>query len=276
MTEAEVIEKLKFFKETIIALKKDNLDKDLVIEEQRSQIDDLKKSFESCEAIVNEKVGEISYLNETINKNNKLLETFEEEDNEYRNLIETQKLEIENLKKELESSNEKYDNILKKSQECESREIVLNKEIHKKDFQINELSNEIENLKSLLKEKDDEIKNKSTTAEIVIKEGDLNSLINYNFGKTTESVKNAFVKFVEALYENSRLDGEEYILSSWSEAAKKSGVSSKAASVFSNRLTSMEYKNSSLIRETEHGLISEFEKDFIIKYCTTIVSDLFK
>lgn len=273
MTEAEVIEKLKFFKETIIALKKDNLDKDLVIEEQRSQIDDLKKSFESCEAIVNEKVGEISYLNETINKNNKLLETFEEEDNEYRNLIETQKIEIENLKKELESSNEKYDNILKKSQECESREIVLNKEIHKKDFQINELSNEIENLKSLLKEKD-EIKNKSTTAEIVIKEGDLSSLINYNFGKTTESVKNAFVKFVEALYENSHLDGEEYILSSWSESAKKSGVSSKAASVFSNRLTSMTYRNDHLIRETPNGIISQFDKDFIIKYCTNIIGEI--
>lgn len=272
MTEFEVIEKLKFFKETIMSLKRELNDRQIIIEEQRSQIDDLQKSFNSCEIIVEEKVSEIKKLEEELFKNNQTIDNLQKDDNEFKSIIESQKIEIETLNKEIETLKEKNNELTKSNQEKINNEIILKKEIHKKDFQLTELSEHITDLEKSLKEKEDEI-NSIKDADLKIKEDDLNSLINYNFGKTTESVKNAFIKFIEALYEDVSMDGEEYKLSSWSSATKRSGVSSKAARVFSNRLTSMTYRNDQLIRETPNGILSQFDKDFIIKYCTNIVGE---
>lgn len=189
---------------------------------------------------------------------------------------------IENLTKELECSNN--NEVLNIKSLSEKDEIIesLNKEIDslrsEKESVESNLNKVIEEMTKTLEEKDNIINENKTLIDSLkkpnSKEDDIKSIDvkHYNFGKTTEEVKDAFIRYIEALYKDAPFESDDYKLSSWDEAKEESGISEKAANVFKSRLTSMKVNGDIIIRETEKGNYTHFDKDFTINYCTSEIS----
>lgn len=194
---------------------------------------------------------------------------------------------IENLTKELECSNN--NEVLNTKSLSEKDEIIknLNKEIEslksEKESVESNLNRVIEEMTKTLEEKDHIIDENKTLIDNLkkptSKEDDSNkddiksiSVKHYNFGKTTEEVKDAFIRYIEALYKDAPFESDDYKLASWDDAKEESGISEKAANVFKSRLTSMKVNGDIIIRETEKGNYTHFDKDFTINYCTSEIS----
>lgn len=89
----------------------------------------------------------------------------------------------------------------------------------------------------------------------------------YRFGKTTETVKDMFISFVNNLFENSTTTGA---LGDPNTAAAAAGIASTLATTFTNRL--LEIKGSSgnsLISKKDDGkLYPNYTREYIISYST--------
>jgi hypothetical protein len=92
--------------------------------------------------------------------------------------------------------------------------------------------------------------------------------IHYRFGRTTETVKNEFVKFVR----NVITDIGEFAKDP-SIAASEMALNFKAKDVFLNRLLVMKMDNKFLIQEKEGVYYSNFPVEDIINYSTEIIND---
>ena len=158
---------------------------------------------------------------------------------------------IENLTKELECSNS--NEVLNTKALSEKDEIIesLNKEIEslksEKESVESNLNKVIEEMTKTLEEKDciinenqiliDGLKkqtSKKSASKKVNKDSNKDdiksiSVKHYNFGKTTEEVKDAFIRYIEALYKDAPFESDDYKLSSWDDAKAESGISEKAA-----------------------------------------------
>lgn len=238
MTEKEVIEKLQYFKESI---------KELV------------SIIKSNQALLLEKDGIIENLTKELecSNNNDVLNTkaLSEKDE----IIENLNKEIESLKSEKESVELNLNKVIEE----------MTKTLEEKDCIINENQILIDGLKKPTSKrssskKADKDSNKDEIKSISVK--------HYNFGKTTEEVKDAFIRYIEALYKDAPFESDDYKLSSWDDAKAESGISEKAANVFKSRLTSMKVNGDIIIRETEKGNYTHFDKDFTINYCTSEIS----
>lgn len=88
----------------------------------------------------------------------------------------------------------------------------------------------------------------------------------YRFGKTTEAIKDLFIKFVNGLW----LDNESGELNSIEQAQEASGVVPALTSVFIDRLLSIKgYKGTPLIEQRADGkLYTSYTREYIISYAT--------
>lgn len=234
MTEKEVIEKLQYFKESIKELVSIIKSNQALLLEKDDIIENLTKELE-C-----------SNSNEVLNT-----KALSEKDE----IIESLNKEIELLKSEKESVESNLNKIIEE----------MTKTLEEKDCIINENQILIDGLK------------KPTSKKTTSKKADKDeiksiSVKHYNFGKTTEEVKDAFIRYIEALYKDAPFESDDYKLSSWDDAKTESGISEKAANVFKSRLTSMKVNGDIIIRETEKGNYTHFDKDFTINYCTSEIS----
>ena len=218
----------------------------------KESIKELVSIIKSNQALLLEKDAIIENLTKELERSNNNealnIKSLSEKDEIIKNLNK----EIDSLKSEKESVESNLNKVIEE----------MTKTLEEKDIIINENKTLIDNLKKPNSKEDDYSKDDIKSIDVK----------HYNFGKTTEEVKDAFIRYIEALYKDAPFESDDYKLSSWDEAREESGISEKAANVFKSRLTSMKVNGDIIIRETEKGNYTHFDKDFTINYCTSEIS----
>jgi hypothetical protein len=98
---------------------------------------------------------------------------------------------------------------------------------------------------------------------------DEGSVVRYRFGKTTASIANKLVKFV-----NECIDNPGPFKLEPNEAAKSIGLNNKAKEVFLQRLASLKIGDQKLITHDKYGdYSSNFTAEQIITYATEVISE---
>lgn len=232
MKEAEVIEKLKSFKEALTRFKEENI-------KLKEQVVTLQTNY------------------------NNFAETAKGEAEDYQDQIEQLKQENEKLKNDYESLKAQTVVSLKKNNEyIEELEAKLRNSGNLSET-IEKLTTDVDKIVS---------SNVLTDAERRYEELSKNNekvtaTKKYRFGRTSEAVKNQFASFLDGLFNGAQFIDDVWQLRDIEDAKSISNADEHMIEVFMSRVESVKYKGKKLIYRNPQGvLVSPFDKDFVVTY----------
>lgn len=100
----------------------------------------------------------------------------------------------------------------------------------------------------------------------------------YKFGKTTEYIIEKVKRFIDGMYDNAKVFGEngnkEYLLNNYELVKAKENFTDREVSVFLDRLQTIKYNDTPLFYMDDNGnMASIFDGNFIKKYISTVVDN---